>query len=169
MAVIADHKNVSDGNLAVCDSIDFAICLPRVPVVLRMHLPCVVSCGSAATNVPDVIVWGRLRFYQHARHWTRFGPSRFRFRNLSRGDCERRSNDLQTIRCADDFAAATARTLETCFRRSDSSWVVFEEGDQAVVTTRRSMLRCRRGGTHGRPESKYIESPDSSACSWRSM
>ncbi len=64
---------------------------------------------------------GRCALHQHARQWTRFGPCRFRLRNLSRGDCERRSNDLETIRCADDFTAVTARTLQTCFR-SDSSW-----------------------------------------------
>ena len=115
------------------------------------------------------MVRGRLRFYQHARQWTRFGPSRFRLRNLSRGDCERRSNDLETIRCADDFTAVTARTLQTCFR-SDSSWVVVEEGNQTVVTTMAQHVEVPlRRYPWGRPESKYIESPDSSACSWPSM
>ena len=61
MAVIAAQRNVSDGNLAVCDSMDFAICLSVCCVVLRMPLPCVVSCGSVATNVPDVMARGRLR------------------------------------------------------------------------------------------------------------
>src|SRR5688572_9189041 len=95
MAVIAAQRNVSDGNLAVCDSVDFAIC---PSVCSRRTADAIAMCrllGSATTNVPDVMVRGRLRFYQHACQWTRFGPSRFRFRHLSSGDCEQCSNDLE--------------------------------------------------------------------------
>ena len=42
--------------------------------------------------------------------------------------------------------------------------------DQAVVTTMAQHVEVPlRRYPWGRPESKYIESPDSSACSWPSM
>src|SRR5688572_10894827 len=45
-----------------------------------------------------------------------------------------------------------------------------EEGDQAVVTTMAQHVDAPpRRYPWGRPESKYIESPESSACSWPSM
>jgi hypothetical protein len=48
--------------------------------------------------------------------------------------------------------------------------VVVEDGDQAVVTTMPPHVDIPpRRYPWGRPESKYIESPDSSACSWPSI
>ena len=93
---------------------------------------------------------------------------RFLLRNLSRGVV----SDTQTISRAcvvRTIQGGDGANLQTCFR-SDSSWVVVEEGDQAVVTTMALHVEVPlRRYPWGRPESKYIESPDSSACSWPSM
>ena len=75
-------------------------------------------------------------------------------------------------RFATSVETRTARTLQTCFPKRQLVGVgsLVEEGDQAVVTTMAQQVEVPpRRYPWGRPESKYIESPGSSACSWPSM
>ena len=83
---------------------------------------------------------------------------------------ERRSNDLETIlKRTTSPRGDGANSLDELPRRQLVGWLV-EEGDQAVVTTMAQHVEVPpRRYPWGRPESKYIESPESSVCSWPSM
>jgi hypothetical protein len=153
MAVTAAQKNVSDGNLAVCDSIDFAIC----PSVCSRHTADAIAMCQSPAALPrrtSQTGWsGDLRFYQHAFYqhagqWTRFRSCRFRLRNLSRGDCEQRSNDLETTRHANDFTAVTRELFRRASEATAREWLV-EEAIRLLSPRWRSMVRCRCCGTHG--------------------
>src|SRR5687768_651365 len=70
-----------------------------------------------------------------------------------------------------DLAGRSHRVVhQTRFDGVESHRLFTPEGDQAVVTTiaQHADVPPRRY-PWGRPESKYIESPASSACSWPSM
>src|SRR6185436_18076117 len=108
----------------------------------RCRQPCRRKCRVPWPCIPPVakIDTSLPPHLQPARQWTRLRPSRFRLRNLSSDHFERRSNDLEIA------------------------------GDQAVVTTMAQHVELPpRRYPWGRPESKYIESPASSAYSWPSM
>ena len=82
-------------------------------------------------------------------------------------------SDAQTISRPSVVRTISPRRRRELFRRASEETargVVVEEGDQPVVTTMAQHVEVPlRRYPWGRPESKYIESPDSSACSWPSM
>ena len=82
---------------------------------------CEVSCGSARTKRPRRDRSGDSPFHRHARHGRGSDHVVFRLRNLSGGDCERRWNDIKTIRYANDFTAVdVANTSDETPKRHSS-------------------------------------------------
>jgi hypothetical protein len=157
MAVTAAQRNVSDGHLAVCDSMDFAICPSVCSLRTADAIAMSKSPGLCRDERPRRDGPGTSPFLSTCAPVDAVPPCRFRLRNLSRGDFERRSNDLETIRYANDFTAVT-REL---FRRASEATLVGGSSRKAIRLSSprwRSMLRCRRGGTHGEGRSRSTSS-----------